>query len=222
MLRIPRLLTAALALSLLTSVSGCATSPCCATDDEGFTAIFDGESLDGWAGENEWFRVEDGAIVGGSLERDVSATSFLATTGEYYNFELRYQLMIKGTRERANGGVQFRSQRNDEGVGAIGYQADAGQVYWGLIYDEGRRHELLTEHPEGFSIDDDINHGEWNDFVVRAEDNHLQVWINGTLVSEYTEEDADIAAATGFIAVQAHAGPPSEIWYRNLRVKALD
>jgi len=216
----------ALLLIALLLLTGCNTNTATAddagTDDDGFVALFDGETLDGWETTSEWFRIEDGAIVGGSLDKPVTATTFLATTETYYNFELRYQLLMKGTRERANGGVQFRSVRNEDGVGAIGYQADAGQVYWGLIYDEGRRHALLTEHPEGFSIDDDINHGEWNDFVVRAEDGHLRVWVNGILISDYTEEDADIAAVTGFIAVQAHAGPPSEIWYRDLRIKELD
>lgn len=217
-------LPALLLLALL--LPGCNTNTATAddadSDDDGFVALFDGETLDGWETTSEWFRIEDGAIVGGSLDKPVTATTFLATTETYYNFELRYQLLMKGTRERANGGVQFRSARNEDGVGAIGYQADAGQDYWGLIYDEGRRHALLTEHPEGFSIDDDINHGDWNDFVVRAEDGHLRVWVNGILVSDYTEEDADIAAVSGFIAVQAHAGPPSEIWYRDLRIKALE
>lgn len=217
-------LPALLLLALL--LPGCNTNTATAddadSDDDGFVALFDGETLDGWETTSEWFRIEDGAIVGGSLDKPVTATTFLATTETYYNFELRYQLLMKGTRERANGGVQFRSARNEDGVGAIGYQADAGQDYWGLIYDEGRRHALLTEHPEGFSIDDDINHGDWNDFVVRVEDGHLRVWVNGILVSDYTEEDADIAAVSGFIAVQAHAGPPSEIWYRDLRIKALE
>ncbi|XAM00890.1 DUF1080 domain-containing protein [Phycisphaeraceae bacterium D3-23] len=213
----------ALLLATLFLITGCNTQTVTAdTDDDGFTALFDGETLDGWETTSDWFHVEDGAIVGGSLDRDVTATTFLATTGTYYNFELRYQLMVKGARERANGGVQFRSVRRDDGTGAIGYQADAGQVYWGLIYDEGRRSQLLTQHPEGFSIDDDISHGEWNDFVVRAEDGHLRVWVNGTLVSDYHEDDADIAEVTGFIAVQAHAGPPSEIWYRDLRIKELE
>lgn len=214
----------ALLLLALLALPGCKTHTADAndTDDDGFTALFDGETLDGWETTSDWFRVEDGAIVGGSLERDVTATTFLATTGTYYNFELRYQLMVKGARERANGGVQFRSTRRGDGTGAIGYQSDAGQVYWGLIYDEGRRSQLLTAHPEGFSIDDDINHGGWNDFVVIAEDGHLRVWVNGKLVSDYTEEDADIATVTGFIAVQAHAGPPSEIWYRDLRIKELE
>ncbi|MFI4859834.1 MAG: DUF1080 domain-containing protein [Phycisphaerales bacterium JB063] len=205
-------------------LTGCTTNTATAsdTDDDGFTALFDGETLDGWETQSDWFRIEDGAIVGGSLERDVTATTFLATTSEYYNFELRYELKMLGARDRANGGVQFRSARRDDGTGAIGYQADAGQAYWGLIYDEGRRSQLLTSHPEGFSIDDDINHGEWNDFVVRAQDGHLQVWINGKLVSDYHEQDADIAALTGVIMVQAHVGPPSEIWYRNLRIKELE
>lgn len=37
----------------------------CGTSDE--IVLFNGESLEGWEGSNTVFRVEDGAIVGGTL-----------------------------------------------------------------------------------------------------------------------------------------------------------
>src|SRR4051812_36644449 len=33
-------------------------------NNEGFTSLFDGKSLDGWDGDSDLWRVEDGAIVG--------------------------------------------------------------------------------------------------------------------------------------------------------------
>lgn len=193
-----------------------------APEDDGFIALFDGQTLLGWEGDETWFRVEDGAIVAGSAQRPVTDTVFLNTTRSYYNFELTYELKLLGSRERGNGGVQIRSERVAGTTHVSGYQIDAGQVYWGRIYDESRRRQLLTDLPEDFSIDGDVNHGGWNRYRVIARDGRLRVWLNGIMVSDYTEADAEIAKKTGFIAVQAHAGPPTEIWYRNLRLKPLD
>jgi len=33
--------------------------------------IFDGKTFAGWEGNREWFRIEDGAIVGGSLKKRI-------------------------------------------------------------------------------------------------------------------------------------------------------
>lgn len=210
---------------LLLGPVGCGTTPHARSDapeNDGFIDLFDGQTLDGWEGDAAWFRVEDGAIVAGSAEKPVTDTVFLNTTGSYYNFELTYELRLMGSRERGNGGVQIRSERVAGTTHVSGYQVDAGQVYWGRIYDESRRRQLLTDLPEDFSIDEDVNHGGWNQYHVIARDGHLQVWLNGIMVGDYSEADAEIAKKTGFIAVQAHAGPPTEVWYRNLRIKPLD
>jgi len=218
---IHRLAAVPLAVLTLAAVGCCAKAP--QLSEPGFVELFDGKTLTGWEGDETWFRVQDGAIVAGSLEKDVTSTVFLNTTGAYYNFELTYELKLLGSREKGNGGVQIRSERiTDNPTRVSGYQVDAGQIYWGRLYDEGRRRQLLTELPEGFSIDEDVNHGQWNRYRVLVKDNTIQVWLNGTMVGNYTEADAEIAKKTGFIAVQAHAGPPSEIWYRNIRIRELD
>ena len=37
------------------------------SDKEGFVSLFDGKTLDGWSGNMKHFRVEDGAIVAGTM-----------------------------------------------------------------------------------------------------------------------------------------------------------
>jgi hypothetical protein len=49
--------------------------------------LFDGKTFDGWEGNMDWFRIEDGAIVGGSLERRIPRNEFLCTTTEYSDTE---------------------------------------------------------------------------------------------------------------------------------------
>jgi hypothetical protein len=54
---------------------------------------------------------------------------------------------------------------------------------------------------------------QWNELMVRAFDNHIQIWLNGALTVEFTETDSSMAKR-GIIALQIHSGPPTEAWYR--------
>ena len=92
--------------------------------------IFDGKSFDGWEGNRAIFRIEQGAIVGGSLHDKIARNEFLCTTRAYGDFELRLKVKLLGG-EAANAGVQFRTRRIPDNHEVIGYQADLGQNYWG-------------------------------------------------------------------------------------------
>jgi hypothetical protein len=46
------------------------------------------------------------------------------------------------------------------------------------------------------------------------------MWINGILTCDYTEEDESIPL-DGYIALQAHSGPPFEVSYRKIILKEL-
>jgi hypothetical protein len=181
-------------------------------------AIFDGRTLDGWEGIRQIFRVQDGAIVGGSLKEQVARNEFLCTTKPYGDFELRVKFKLLGG-ESANAGVQFRTARIPNDTEVAGYQADMGAGYWGALYDESRRKKILTG-PDQARMKDVIKAGEWNDYVIRAEGPHIQLWINGVQTVDYTEADPGIAA-TGVICPQIHAGPPAEAWYKDMTITEL-
>ena len=55
----------------------------------GFVPLFNGEDLAGWEGNLEYFRVENGVIIAGTLEKPIPRNEFLCTTRDYSNFELR-------------------------------------------------------------------------------------------------------------------------------------
>ena len=76
-----------------------------------------------------------------------------------------------------NGGVQFRSDRVSKSNEMIGYQADMGQLFWGCLYHE-RRHKLLTG-PTKEEQKKLLHRNDWNDYVIRAEGRHVQLWLNG-------------------------------------------
>ena len=104
--------------------------------------LFDGESLAGWEGDPKMFRVEEGAIVGGTLDARIPRNAFLSTKDEYGNFELRLKFKLLG--EGSNAGVQIRSRRIPDHHEMIGYQADLGNGWWGCLYDESRRRKILA------------------------------------------------------------------------------
>ncbi len=181
------------------------------------TSLFDGKSFEGWEGNLEMFRIEDGAIVGGTLEKPIPHNDFLATTREFGDFELTLRVKIKGN---ANGGIQIRSRRIDNPPHEMsGYQADMGWTFWGALYDESRRNKVLAQ-PDKALLDRILKKDDWNDYRIRCEGKRIRLWLNGELTVDYTEPD-DAIPQTGFIAVQIHGGTPSECWYKDVVIEQL-
>jgi hypothetical protein len=188
-----------------------------APDEKEFVSVFDGKTLDGWDGDRNTFRVEDGAIVGGSLKAPVPRNEFLSLQREFREFELRLQFKLLG--EGTNAGVQIRSRRIPNHHEMIGYQADLGDGWWGCLYDESRRNKVLAGPPEDQRAKL-VKRGDWNEYRIRCQGRKIQLWINGQKTVDYTEADENIEQ-TGLIAVQIHGGPPSEAWYKNIRIREL-
>ena len=202
-------------------------------------SLFDGETLDGWEGDTTFFRVEDGAIVAGTLDESIPNNAFLCTTEAYADFELRLQAKLVGAGD--NAGVQFRSRRVPDHHEVSGYQADMGSVsrqwfnefagedsadaetnakalIWGALYDETRRNRFLAwTDPD--AVADVLNAGDWNDLVVRAEGPRIQIWVNDLQTVDYTETSH--IPTSGVICLQIHSGAPAEAWYTDVRLQEI-
>src|SRR5215213_8868929 len=129
-------------------------------------SLFDGKTLAGWEGDEKTWKVEDGAITGGSLENVVPRNEFLCTTKTYENFELKVTFKLTGDRAKANAGVQFRTRRIPKHHEVSGYQADVGQDYWGALYDESRRNKVLVK-PAKETTEKLVKHDDWNEYTIR-------------------------------------------------------
>ena len=182
--------------------------------------LFDGKSFDGWDGDTaKTWRIENGEIVGGSLTEKVAHNEFLATRKSYANFELRLKFKLTGTEGQINAGVQIRSERLPDHFEMIGYQADLGEKYYGALYDESRRKKVLAA-PEADVIAKALKLNEWNEYRIRCEGKHIQLWINGVQTVDYTEPD-DAIVQKGRIAVQIHGGGKAEARYKDLMIEEL-
>ena len=185
-------------------------------DDEKFVPLFNGENLEGWkkVGGDATYRVENGTIVG---EVGPGPNTFLRTKKTYDDFilKLEFKLEVPG-----NSGIQFRSHQKDGDGRVFGYQMeiDPSDRKWsGGIYDESRRGWLypLKDMPKkqaAFKLEG------WNEYVIKAEGDHIQTWVNGVPVADFHDKKDD----EGFIALQVHSGKEGRIVWRNVRLKELD
>jgi hypothetical protein len=185
----------------------------------GAKRLFDGKTFKGWEGNLSIFRIEDVAIVGGTMKEKIARNEFLCTTEEYSDFVLRLKVKLLGDPARANAGIQFRSQRIPNDHEVIGYQADMGQNYWGALYDESRRRKVLAG-PVLAELNNVLKRDDWNDYVIRAEGKRVRLSINGHQTVDYTEPDEGIEQR-GRICLQIHGGPPSEAWYKDISIEPL-
>ena len=181
--------------------------------------LFDGKTLSGWEGNRANWRVEQGSIVAGELDRKQPYNEFLTTASDYGDFDLRLQYRIEGTGPFVNGGVQFWSQRVPGSPEVSGYQADLGAGTDGNLYDESRRNRNLAEAPAD-ARGRALRAGDWNDYRIRAEGSHIQIWLNGIKTVDFIERDPGIARS-GKFALQIHGTSNTKVWYRGLTVEPL-
>jgi len=181
--------------------------------------LFNGKDLTGWEGDEKTWRVEDGAIVGGSLDAVVPRNEFLCTTAAYGDFELKLKFKLLGDRDKANGGVQFRTKRIPKHHEVMGYQADIGQGYWGALYDESRRNKVLAG-PKAEEVAKIVKFDDWNEYRIRAEGPHIRLWLNGTMTVDYMERDEKVER-TGIIGLQVHGGAKTKALYKDLMIEEL-
>lgn len=208
--------------ALFLSFIACSLSGAEKKKDEGFVSLFDGKTLNGWEGKKEFFRVENGAIVAGFLNKKVPNNEFLVSKKEYGDFELHFEAKLVGPGN--NAGVQFRSQRIANHHEMIGYQCDIGSwskgTIWGFLYDESRRRKMLAQAPQ-----DKVNYwvnpkGEWNKLRVLAKGPVIKIWLNGKQTVDFTEPQKEIPLK-GRLGLQIHSGPPLECHYRKIQIKTF-
>jgi hypothetical protein len=182
--------------------------------------------------------VQDGALTAKTTpENRLSYNTFLIWEGgQPADFELRAKYKIVG----GNSGIQYRSKVVDEAKFVVGgYQGDidSSPRYSGILYEEKAR-GILAERGTKSTVGADgkkemttvadkdelqakIKKEDWNDYRIVAKGNHLQHYINGVLMSETIDNQKDKAATSGIIALQAHAGPPMTVQFKDLRIKEL-
>ena len=186
------------------------------------TSLFDGKTLAGWEGDLKWWRVENGLLTGGSTTEKIPRNFFLATTRSFQNFDLRLMLKLTGdpTTGMINSGVQIRSLRVPNNTEMSGYQVDAGDTWWGKLYDESRRNKVIAESTNQAAATAAVKPNDWNEVRIRTEGARIRSWLNGVPALDYTETEPNIAQ-DGKIAIQIHSGGLALVQVKEVRIEEL-
>lgn len=202
----------------------------------GFAPIFNGRDLTGWDGKPGWWKVEEGVLTAESTpDKPCEAAHYLIWRGgEPSDFELVAEFRLSGA---GNSGIQLRS-RALPNWDTSGYQADmsgdgslVGFVYEharGLIAGRGERITMGVDGKREVAVLGDAaelgkayQQEAWNTYRIICRGPEITLYVNGTLMCQFTDRDPKHAASRGIIALQMHPGPPMKVEFRNIRLKKL-
>lgn len=175
--------------------------------------LFDGKTLKGWHSipGGEW-KVEDKAIVGKSEKSD-ERHGLLVTDNSYQDFEVRLQYKaIKG-----NSGLYFRVDEVGGVVGVNGFQAEIDPDRdAGGLYETGGRAWVVQ--PTAEEVKKWYKPDAWNQMTVRAEKDHIVVYVNGHKTAELFN---DPGRRKGHIALQLHGGQDMHVLFKDIELREL-
>ncbi len=202
---------------------------------EGWKVLFNGKDMDGWKTyqnkENDSWEVVDGVLHCKPKEAAQKRID-IRTVDKYGDFDLVFDWKIAPAN---NSGVIYRSTEEFE-------QSYLSGPEYQIIDDKGYPDKLSPTQTSGSNYDMNpapdskkINPaGEWNTGRIVAKGNHVEHWLNGEKLLEYELHSPEWqklkgkskwkdakgygAAAQGYIDLQDHGG---EVWYRNIKIKAL-
>ena len=219
--------------------------------EDGFVAIFDGQSLHGWhvsaktghsrssknTSGGKWV-VADGAIVG---SQDVPGNGgIIITDKEYGDFEVSLEMKNDFG---PDSGLFLRSTETGKAYQAMIDYHPGGNLMG--IYGEGlgainqrnftfgKEVTQITENPSDLvklpispaKWPEFWKHGEWNELRARIEGNPPKVttWLKGVKFMEL-QDDQKRLPDKGGVALQVHGGgdfTKQFVRYRNIRIKEL-
>lgn len=187
-------------------------------NQDGWIALFDGKSLDGWkVGHNATtFKVENGSIVANGPVAHLFYNGDVKNH-DFKNFEFKAEVM---TTPGSNSGLYFHTQYQDSSWPAKGYEVQVNNSHtdWrrtGSLYGVQDVKEVY------------VKDNEWYTEHIIVKDRHITIKINDKTVVEYDEPDSvkqsqdERKLSSGTFAIQGH-DPKSKVFYRSVMVKPLD
>jgi len=185
-------------------------------DQKGFVSLFDGKTLDGWSGDERYWKVENDSIVGVQPGK-LKGGTFLSSMKEFENFILKakFKLLV------GNSGIQFRS-RNIAANQLAGYQADIAYgdfKFMGCLASEGLGQGVIapTSSHIARQLSDAVLLADWNEFVIKAEGDRITLEINGIKTVDVHHD----GPKTGLVGFQLHGGTPTTVMFRDIKIKNL-
>lgn len=202
-----------------------------AAQGDGFTPLFDGQTLSGWkphdgmppAHRDGKWRVEDGVLLG--TQDPPGKGGLLWREGPFTNYILKLQVQVVYPMDT---GVFLR-------VGPTGLSHQVNfdyrpEGYIGGIFIPFLGHSHVYRNHEGVRS---LKPDGWNDLTIRIEGEpaRIRVWLNERLITDFqhSEKTTKGLPKTGGIALQVHPDVPrfptwkpgSSVKFKNIRIKQL-
>ncbi len=219
--------------------------PACAQvkplEESGFRSIFDGKSLTGWDCDPDFWRVDNGEIVGETKADQQPKQNIFCIWkgGSPADFELKLEYKLTG----GNSGIQYRSVEMPQVNKWVmkGYQADidAEQAFTGQVYEErgrsflalrgqvayvgeGKKVGSIGSTGDNAQLKSLIKNDDWNQMHIIARGNTLIQMINGQVMSVLIDDDKTNRKMDGEIGIQLHLTKTGmKIETRNIRIKTF-
>ncbi|MCH2127469.1 MAG: DUF1080 domain-containing protein [Pirellulaceae bacterium] len=196
----------------------------CISDEAEFTTLFDGKSLQGWTGDENSYRLENGHIV---CVKGSSGNLF--TEKEYADFDFRFEFRLT---PGANNGLGIRCPLRDQGN--LNLEGTELQI----LDDSADKYKDLNPYQYHGSVYGVVpakrGHqkkvGEWNSQQVICHGPQIKVVLNGVTIIDAnldeasTPETLDKLEHPGLKRKQGHIGflgHGDVVEFRNIRVKEL-
>lgn len=211
-------------------------------------SIFNGTDLSGWSGDPSIWSVKDGVIHGETTPQNpTKGNTFLIWESKIKDFELQLSFRCNAVN---NSGIQYRS-KHITGKGARnkwvvrGYQHEIRNENKfpnvpSFIYDEGGKRGRICQVGEKATWEADgkktlstdlidqagfrklMKVDDWNQVKIVAKGNHIQHYLNGKLLVDFTDNHPKLALSEGVLALQVHAGKPMWTEFKDIQIQMFE
>ena len=186
-----------LALGVLATASTLAAAEL--TEDmkkDGWVAIFDGKTLDGWKSNEtkEGFKVENGCIVGFG---DRNHLYFMEELG---NFELKIDVKIN---KNGNSGVYIKSQWQDAAWPTTGFELQVNSSHSDPV-KTGSLYNIIKMYKAPHGDD------EWFTYYLTCKGNTLDVRVNDVLIYTYIQPEGGRRPGGSSYVPSGQGGQPGQ------------
>ena len=213
-------------LILALTIANAQTEPTLSADNA--DQLITPNSLAGWqVPDTGRWSINGDTITGDTQGVTLDQSEWLYTNEEYDDFVFSIEVRLNGN---PNSGIYFRSEivdftfRNEPTYEApSGYEYDLApnsnlNASIGDFFGRGSGFRFRADQTLVNSV---FEPDGWNRITFRAEGDHIEYWMNGTLVNELIDTHPD-RNATGLIGIQLHSGLIMSVELRNAFVQELN
>lgn len=178
--------------------------------------LFNGTDLNGWIGDEKYWSVEDGEIVGRNTE-PLDVSTYLLTDGDFSDFRLTFDFKL--VQSEMHSGIALWGKIDPEKGDPFAYVGPLVMFpsNYGIrdLYGREKIHDnALKAKAAGKQHD-------WNRIEILAQGNRIRMVLNGELVTDWRDPEPE-RLLTGPIGLQLHSNSePQEVRFRKLLLETF-